>query len=161
MGDGEKKSKFQIMREEYEEKILETQNDETEDDVDELDKNEVVPHEEFSGVNFKLNEFGDLVFDQETVKTQKFDKTKFKKDSSSEFTEMDKYKRCLMKPNKKIQLNNRKWSEKDNDLFWKGLAVVGQDFQLLANYFKTNGSLKTKNQIKSKFKKEDKVNADL
>merc|ERR1712170_25786 len=128
--------------------MLELQNEEKEDDVEEVDKNEAVPNEEFSGVNFKLNEFGDLVFDQETVKTQKLDKTKFKKDSSSEFSEMDKYKRCLMKPNKKIQLNNRKWSEKDNDLFWKGLAIVGQDFQLLANYFSTNGSLKTKNQIK-------------
>merc|ERR1712035_209446 len=117
------------MREEYEEKMLELQNEENKDDIEEVDKSEVVSNEEFSGVNFKLNEFGDLVFDQETVKTQKLDKTKFKKDSSSEFSEMDKYKRCLIKPHKKIQLNNRKWSEKDNDLFWKGLAIVGQDLE--------------------------------
>ena len=73
---------------------------------------------------------------------------------------MDKYKRCLVKGNKK-KVSNKKWNEKENDLFWKALANVGQDFQLLENYFSASGSLKTKNQIKSKFKREDKDNSGL
>jgi len=166
--DGEQKSKFQIMREEHE-KIIEAQNRGSQESKVHspisLDKTDLTtpsfetPVDHFSGIHFKLNETGDLIFHQETI-NQQIDKTKFLKDSSSKYEEMDKYKRCLVKGNKK-SLSNRKWNEKDNELFWKALANVGQDFDLLGNFFSASGSSKTKNQIKNKFKREDKDNSAL
>merc|ERR1711976_729300 len=160
----EKKSKFQIRREEHETRLHDERKS-LEIEKSEQESQEIITETsnettKYSGIQFKINEAGELMIHQEIV-YQPSKIEKFEKDSSSEFAEMESYKRCLLKPGRKSSLNNRKWAENDTDLFWKGLATVGQDFQLLERYFKMNGSLKTKNQIRNKFKKEDKSNSEL
>lgn len=48
-----------------------------------------------------------------------------------------------------------KWSEEENNRFFMAIAIYGTDFALVSSLF---GPSKTREQIKNKFKKEEKKN---
>ena len=54
---------------------------------------------------------------------------------------------------KKAQ-KNKKWTIREDDSFYEGLSVFGTDFSIISNYIPG----KTREQIKSKFKREERSN---
>merc|ERR1712110_1111108 len=144
---GEQKSRFQILREEHEKQAqLQTDVEECKTPVEEIPSPKLNP---LDGFTFKINDAGDLIFDQQTVTQPELDKSQFKREFSSQFSELDRYKKALVKTKTALSrppVSNRKWSESECELFWRALSTVGQDFQLMENFFQASESSKTKNQ---------------
>lgn len=158
---GEQKPKFQLLREQHEKQQVEHNDNENKLEVAPTPK--VEETNPLDGFTFKINDNGDLIFDQEVVTQPELDKSQFQRDFTSRFSELDSYKKALVKTKGVLGrpvINNRKWNETDCELFWRALSSVGQDFQLMETFFKANASSKTKNQLKSKFKREDRANPE-
>lgn len=67
-----------------------------------------------------------------------------------------RYKRCLIKKKPSNIIKSRRWSSKENELFWQALEIVGQDFSMMESWFKCKNQKRSKTELKSKFHREDK-----
>jgi len=116
-------------------------------------------------INIRQNENGEMVVDSEQSVAYP-GVVAFENQNKEAILEEDdidmnhRYKRCLTKKKPAHcapQIKARRWQEAENVLFWQALSIVGQDFSLMEYYFKSKKCKRFKNELKSKFHREDKL----
>lgn len=122
-----------------------------------------------SHLNIRQGEDGEMIVDinnqviQERSKlepTYSADVTTIQNHNSQESDLSDTYRRCFVKKKPSTSApptKSRRWSNKENELFWDALSIVGQDFSMMEYWFKQKKVKRNKSELKSKFQREDKI----
>jgi len=118
----------------------------------------------FNSLNLRTNEKGEMVVEStKTISYPGADENVYSMPATLQENDTDlhtRYKRCFVKKKGIPPTKSRRWSPRETDLFWEGLAIVGLDFTMLEWWFKSKETLRSKNELKSKFHREDKINGN-
>ena len=123
-----------------------------------------------SHLNIRQGEDGEMIVDVNSQIIQEQSKqepiydpskiTTIQNHNSQESDLSDTYRRCFVKKKPSTSApptKSRRWSNRENELFWDALSIVGQDFSMMEYWFKQKKVKRNKSELKSKFQREDKI----